>query len=187
MTNPDSTKAETKGFGVGLLHWLQTTQGIVAAVAAILASLGAIASISENITPNTSGEIFPQKFQVSANSQTGYTYTYPKNEKQAKLEYTTSGRWTAIPIDETKEIVPRGEIDADGYTGFEPNPSKPCRDFNTGALVVKKNNNNCIAVGRTGSFDVEPGDSFTFVMNDNYRLYKDNEGEMSITLSKKKS
>jgi hypothetical protein len=78
------------------------------------------------------------------------TYTYPKNEKPAKLEYTASGRWTAIPIDETKEIVPRGEIDADGYTGFESNPSKPCRDYNTGALVVKKNNNDCMAVGRTG-------------------------------------
>ena len=191
MTESKDSESKSSPF----LNWLTTTQGIVVSLAAILGAVVTIATIldlspkdkdaASETSQNDPTEIFkPETFSVPAGLTTGYTYTYPKTEKPAKLEYVASGRWIAIPI-ATQGNMPKGEIDANGYSGWGSNPSKPCPAVNLGALAVTTESNQCLTVGAKGSFDAEPGASYKFVMNDAFDMYKDNEGAMVITLYKK--
>lgn len=128
-----------------------------------------------------------EKFDVAADSETGYIYTHPEDEQPAKLKYNAPGKWTAIPKRVLEEGVPRGETDANGYSDadFSSNPNKPCPDLNTAALVIKGEDGQCLSSGKTGSFTAEPEHEYRFIMNDNFGLYKDNTGTINVTLSKK--
>lgn len=182
MTNSEGTNVESTGFLVKLLVWLQTTQGIIIAITGLLGSIAAIASL---FLPGRVQNASPLKeFTVSADSATGYTYNYPENEQPATLIYTAAGRWIGIPIAENHESVPRGEIDANGYSGFAANPSMPCPDYPLGALVVK-DEVKCLAGGEKGTFEAVPGYNYQFVMNDVYNKYDDNKHALTVNLSKK--
>lgn len=132
------------------------------------------------------------KFEVHAKSESGdmyiHEYTYPDNEQPAELEFETRGNWIAIPLNVSQAEVPRGQTDANGYmdTNFSANTDKPCPDINTGALVVKGENGKCLSGGKTGSFTAEPGKTYKFSMNDNFDLYWDNQGTITVSLSNQK-
>ncbi len=63
----------------------------------------------------------------------------------------------------------------------------PCPGNPLGALVVKKDKEQCIAHGKEGSFELKPKETAYFLMNDvktdTDDLYEDNSGSIIVELS----
>ncbi|MDJ0687890.1 MAG: hypothetical protein QNJ41_05235 [Xenococcaceae cyanobacterium MO_188.B32] len=71
-------------------------------------------------------------------------------------------------------------MSADGALDFESNETR-CR-VPVGALIVVGEDNRCKASGKTNSFDLAPGETVYFLMNDVDELYGDNKGSINVTL-----
>ena len=162
--------------------------GLATLIGALIAALAAFDKMGTDVT--TSKKL--ANFQVNADSEEGYTYYYPKNEKPAKLSYEAIGKWTPIPIDTKEENIPKGEITAQGFTdfGINYNPSRPCGNkYNLGALVVNdlgtSETEKCVAGGAESDFEAQPRRGYQFVMSDVYKRYTDNTGHIEVTIYKK--
>jgi hypothetical protein len=167
---------------------VKLTTGLIVGTASLL---GAISTIYLLIVPKPK-EVILTSFEVFADNESGYIYTYPKNKKTAILYYSVTPEdkdWLAIPLDIKEHGISTGSVNADGYfaSDFTPNSSRPCKNYRLGALVVINNKDGeCLANGRKNFFQAQPGEAYRFVMNDVKGLYRDNKGSLPIQLIENK-
>ena len=131
--------------------------------------------------PDTPKQI--KDLTVYAESTRGEEFTNEEN-KPIKVNFTTSGKWIAIPEDEPNiDESAKGRLTAAGATNFLSNEDMPCPRFPMGALVVIKEDGSCVDSGETGSFELKQGEKVYLKMNDINSLYQDNEGDIQVGLS----
>jgi hypothetical protein len=121
---------------------------------------------------------------VRANDNIGASYTNASN-KPEKIEFEATGKWLAIPSDNTDTGVPRtakGYISPDGDPNFIKSNVTPCR-APVGALIVIKDDKCLTAYGKQGSFYLDPGETVRFLMNDVEGMYNDNQGSIDVYIS----
>lgn len=131
--------------------------------------------------PNpTNSSTKTEELIVNAKSRDGSKFTNEEN-RTVKVNFKAKGQWLAIP--ETENFAAKGYISANGFPNFRSNENVPCARFPLAALVVKRENNECIAYGEEASFKLKPNETVYFVMNDVFSLYQDNDGLLTVNLS----
>ena len=125
-----------------------------------------------------------QPLRVWANSVEG-TALPNKTGGYAQVSFEAHGTWLAIPEDNPDAQIPKsakGYISPNGDPNFESNKT-PCR-APLGALIIRGEDRQCkAAYGSKGSFELRPGETVYFLMNDVPELYKDNNGYIDIDWS----
>jgi hypothetical protein len=128
------------------------------------------------------GPVPPETLKVRARDDVGTPLKNTTNRLET-VAFNAEGTWTAIPSDNTDTSIPRtvkGNISPAGDPNFNANKT-PCR-APLGALIVR-NDDKCIAYGKQGSFNLEPGETVHFLMNDVNGMYHDNQGSIDVHLS----
>jgi len=74
-------------------------------------------------------------------------------------------------------------ISANGSGDFPANSNRLCPGFALGALVIRRQQGECIASGANGYFDLTTGETVYFSTNDVKSRYDDNDGEIKVTLT----
>jgi len=121
--------------------------------------------------------------KVWANSIQGVSYLN-KTSGYAQVDFEARGTWLAIPEDISDSDIPetaKGYISPNGDPNFLSNTTT-C-NVPLGALIVIGNDYKCKAYGAKGSFELEPGETVYFSMNDVDGLYTDNQGYVDIQLA----
>ncbi|MGK7934951.1 MAG: tetratricopeptide repeat protein [Xenococcaceae cyanobacterium] len=124
--------------------------------------------------------------KVYANSTQGTPFENRDNKSvQVRFEVDSNSRWLAIPkhIDNVRESA-QGFIAPKGNPHFRSNDNMPCPRYPLGSLVVKSDEGECLAHGEQDSFELAPGETVYFLMNDVYGRYEDNEGYINVQLSR---
>ncbi len=131
------------------------------------------------------------KLEVYANDTQGSKYTN-EEDKEVIVDFVAEGEWLAIP-NNIKNVPDsaKGYLSPEGDPNFKPNTT-PCT-APVGALIVRGENLKCkLANGGKGSFNLKPGKTVYFLMNDvinpakNINLYTDNKGSITVNLSTSK-
>lgn len=159
--------------------------GVIGGLAALVTAFESYSKSSPTTTTNPSNtptaSSKTEELTVPADSTKGVEFPN-KEGKYVKVNFTTSGTWLAIPKNISDPRIPdsaKGFLSAKGATDFRSNDQMPCPRFPMGALVVT--GNGCKASGDVGSFDLKPGETVYFKMNDTY--YPDNDGSIQVHLS----
>lgn len=124
-----------------------------------------------------------KNIEVHADSSKGTPWQNKSNE-YIKVRFEANGEWQAIPEDVSN--VPdhvKGYLSAKGDPNFRANDTLLCTRAPLGALVViAEDKKTCKAYGEVGYFDLEPGETVYFMMNDVPKLYRDNKGDIDVKL-----
>ena len=132
-------------------------------------------------------EIKPiEVLKVYAESTKGTPVTNSENKSiQVNFKVDSEHRWLAIPghIDNVRESA-QGFISPKGEPNFRSNDNMPCPRYPLGSLVVKSEKGECLAYGEQDSFELAPGETVYFLMNDVYGRYEDNEGYIDVQISR---
>lgn len=168
---------------------------VTLAVIALIGTLsGAIFSNWDKLFPSnkagspafTSTPLLEAKnLEVNADSTKGTPFQNKENTHvQVQFEADPNDRWLAIPEDLSNSNIPehaKGYLPPRGDLEFESNTTT-CR-VPLGALIVIGENRECKASGEAGSFELAPGETVYFLMNDVPGLYEDNRGSINVQVS----
>jgi hypothetical protein len=181
-------------------------ENIVVGMIGLIGTLGAATlgnwdKIFTSDKPNTSttspsSSSVTKTLEVNADSYKGTPYRNTSNTPiNVEFKVEPNDTWLAIPEDEPDIDIPefaKGYLSADGALNFESNKT-PCRQVPLGALIVVRENEECAAYGKEGSFELEIQETVYFLMNDvfyldeyneYFSLYGDNKGSIKINVSK---
>lgn len=180
----NDTQKETNINGKEKSIFWNTLPGILTALATIIAATLGTEGLTGIVRNKISSPSPMKEFTVYADSMKGELY---KNEedKPVTISFTAKGKWLAIPEADRDDSIlesAKGYISPIGDPNFKKNPDTPCPAYPLGALVFKKENE-CVATGKQGSFELKAGDTAFFLMNDVKKLYDDNKGHITVELS----
>jgi hypothetical protein len=148
---------------------------------------GAILKGADFTGAKLDGVIFPDttvpalasgKFDVSANQIAGVNFTNPVNA-EVTVVFTPSGRWTVVGQGNDAVCTSAGLI----LFGWDPyKKNAPYPNYNLGALVAASNVSNVgIAIDSEKQIRMKPGETLTFLMNDDRSYYGDNVGAITVS------
>ena len=148
---------------------------------------GAILNGADFTGAKFDGVIFPDtnvpvlasnKFDVPANQMAGVNFTNPVNA-EVTVVFTPSGRWTVVGRGNDAVCTSAGLI----FYGWDPYQIQaPYPNYNLGALVATSNVSNVgIAIDSEKRVRMKPGETLTFIMNDDRRYYADNVGAITVS------
>lgn len=138
---------------------------------------------------NPSGDLVKllasEDLKVYADSTKGTSFKN-KEDRYVKVSFkaSTTDRWLAIPEDISNSEIPehaKGYLSARGDLEFEANKTV-CRVPLGALIVVIGERRECTASGEEGSFELTPGETAYFLMNDVPGLYKDNRGFVTVQI-----
>ncbi|MCY7277903.1 MAG: hypothetical protein LH702_30255 [Phormidesmis sp. CAN_BIN44] len=121
---------------------------------------------------------------VYADSTKGASWLNKENG-YVKVNFEATGQWLAIAENNSDSGVPdhaKGYLSPNGDPNFNSNTTV-CARAPLGALVVIGEDKQCKAYGAEGSFDLKPGETVFFMMNDVPVRYQDNKGQVDVELS----
>ncbi len=161
-----------------------TMPGILTGIAGVLGGILAIVQVFKPQTPPPPKTPSEQNtvIQVDAKSIQGTPFKNPE-KKPVKIKFEAEGQWSVIPQNVSGNNFPKGLISANGSGDFAANSRKLCPGFALGALVVRRQQGECIASGANGNFDLTTGETVYFSTNDVKSRYEDNDGSIQVTLT----
>lgn len=179
----------------GKSNFWTTLPGIFTGLAALITAVGGIylgmhnnsAESKITSTAENAENAHKESLRVPAGDTKGTLLTN-KTGSYAAVDFEATGLWLAIP--ESISDVPedtKGFISPDGGDPNFESSETPCARYPIGALVIRGEDSQCKATGSAGTFELSPGESVYFLMNDVPTLYGDNEGYIDVTLSMSKS
>ncbi len=121
--------------------------------------------------------------QVYADSTEGTPFLNKENG-YVNVGFEATGEWLAIPENLSDSRVPdkaKGYLPPKGVLNFQPNTTV-CAGAPLGAVVAIGEDGQCKAYGEKGQFELKPGETVYFVMNDVPSLYQDNRGQIDVKL-----
>jgi len=169
-------------------RWLRFSAIVFGVVLLIAAGMASDLSNS-TVTNSSSGVTTPaQSITVYADSMKGTPWTNKENGYvKVSYEAVATDRWLAIPEDNSDAGVPdnaKGYLSPNGDPNFNSNTTV-CTKAPLAALVVIGEDKQCKAYGAQNSFELKPGETAYFMMNDvaGMDMYQDNKGQISVNLS----
>jgi hypothetical protein len=113
------------------------------------------------------------------------------SDKAVTVKVQAEGKWSLLPqgkqrTDELAKLQPL--VDADGYGAAVPDSfSMMYPEFKPGALVAEikdaQGKKKSVLSGKDQSFELQPGESVSFIINDAPKYYGDNSGSMKLNYS----
>lgn len=173
-------------------RWLRFAALAFGVVLLIVAGMTSLPSGSP-VTSSSPAVTTPgHSITVYADSAKGTPWTNKEND-YVKVSYqaVATDKWLAIPEDNTDAGVPedaKGYLSANGDPNFASNTTV-CAKAPLAALVVLGEDRQCKAYGAQSSFELKPGETAYFMMNDvpGADMYQDNRGQINVNLSVSKA
>jgi hypothetical protein len=154
-----------------------TIFGLVLLIAAVTTSIPS----NPPVTKSSSESII-----VYADSTKGTPWTNKENGYvKVSYEAVATDKWLAIPEDNSDVGVPghaKGYLSPNGDPNFNSNTTV-CTKAPLAALVVIGKDKQCKAYGAQNYFELKPGETAYFMMNDVPGKYGDNKGQIHVQLS----
>lgn len=113
------------------------------------------------------------------------------SDKAVTVKVQAEGKWSVLPQDKkARDEVAKFQplVSADGYGAAAPdNFALMYPEFKPGALVAEitdaQGKKKSVLSGKDQSFELQPGESVSFIMNDDPKYYNNNSGSMKLNYS----